>query len=109
MQMEQSLFKSASTILNGKLQQLLDNDFTSHKEEIKLLTPQPTKQRLDFLNRTINERLRVLIQLIPINSAGYPVNVRGTVKRLDNKRYLIQNKNISYVVGFNQIHYIANF
>ena len=34
---------------------------------------------------------------------------KGTVKKLDNKRYLIQNQNVSYVVNFNQIRYIANF
>ncbi len=49
MQMEQSLFKSASTIINGKLQQLLNNDCSSHGESIRLLTPQPAKQRLSFL------------------------------------------------------------
>ena len=43
MQMEQSLFKSASTIINGKLQQLLNNDFSFHEEPIQLLTPQPAK------------------------------------------------------------------
>ena len=53
--------------------------------------------------------MQVLIQLMPINNDGYPVNVRGTVKKLDNKRYLIQNQNVSYVVNFNQIRYIANF
>ena len=51
MQMEQSLFKSASTIINGKLQQLLNNDFSFHEEPIQLLTPQPAKQRLSFLNK----------------------------------------------------------
>ena len=103
MQMEQSLFKSASTIINGKLQQLLNNDFSFHEEPIQLLTPQPAKQRLSFLNKTINNGLQVLIQLMPINNDGYPV------KKLDNKRYLIQNQNVSYVVNFNQIRYIANF
>ncbi len=102
MQMEQSLFKSASTIINGKLQQLLNNDFSSHGEPIRLLTPQPAKQRLSFLNKTISNSLQVLIQLMP-------VNVRGTVKKLDSERYLIQNQNVSYVVNFNQIRYIANF
>ena len=109
MQMEQSLFKSASTIINGKLQQLLNNDFSFHEEPIQLLTPQPAKQRLSFLNKTITNGLPVLIQLMPLNNDGYPVNVRGTVKKLDNKRYLIQNQNVSYVVNFNQIRYIANF
>ncbi len=109
MQMEQSLFKSASTIINDKLQQLLNNDFSFHEEPIKLLTPQPAKQRLSFLNKTISNGLRVLIQLMPVNNDGYPVNVRGTVKKLDSKRYLIQNQNVSYVVNFNQIRYIANF
>lgn len=109
MQMEQSLFKSASTIINGKLQQLLNNDFSSHGESIRLLTPQPAKQRLSFLNKTISNSLQVLIQLMPVNNDGYPVNVRGTVKKLDSERYLIQNQNVSYVVNFNQIRYIANF
>ena len=109
MQMEQSLFKSASTIINGKLQQLLNNDFSSHGEPIRLLPPRPAKQRLSFLNNTISNSLQVLIQLMPVNNDGYPVNVRGTVKKLDSERYLIQNQNVSYVVNFNQIRYIANF
>ena len=108
MQMEQSLFKSTSTFLNNKLHQLLDNDFSVSKEQIKLLTPQPIKQRLSFLERTINSGIKVLVQLIPINNAGYPVNVRGTVKKIGDERYLIQSHNVSYIVGINQIRYIAN-
>ncbi|MCD7084320.1 hypothetical protein [Limosilactobacillus fastidiosus] len=108
MQMEQSLFKSTSTFLNNKLQQLLDNDFSVQKEQIKLLTPQPIKQRLSFLERTINSRIKVLVQLMPVNNTGYPVNVRGTVKRMRDERYLIQSHNVSYVVDINQIRYIAN-
>ncbi|WP_251574877.1 hypothetical protein [Limosilactobacillus agrestimuris] len=108
MQMEQSIFKSTSTFLNKKLQQLLENDFSVQKEQIKLLTPQPIKQRLSFLERTINSGIKVLVQLMPVNNAGYPVNVRGTVKKIGDKRYLIQSHNVSYVVGINQIRYIAN-
>lgn len=108
MQMEQSLFKSASTIINTKLRRLLDNDFPVSNKQIELLTPQPVKQRLSFINRTISDGLKVLFQLMPINNDGYPVNVRGTIKKLDNKRYLIRNRNVSYVVNFEQIRYVAN-
>ena len=59
MQIEQSKKKTTTTNKKGKLQQLLNNDFSSHGESIRLLTPQPAKQRLSFLNKTISNSLQV--------------------------------------------------
>lgn len=108
MQMNHSFLKSASTLINNKLQLLINDDFSSSIELPTLLTPQPDSQRHSFLERAINEGLKVVLQLMPVNSDGYPVNVRGSVKEISEGRYLIQNRNVSYVVKFNQIRYIAN-
>ncbi|MCD7123615.1 hypothetical protein [Limosilactobacillus caviae] len=46
---------------------------------------------------------------MPINNDGYPVNVTGNIAQLaDTDRYLITNRNVSYIVNFDQIRYIAN-
>lgn len=45
---------------------------------------------------------------MPKTSAGYPVNVSGTIKPLDSKRYLITDKNTYYITSFDQIRYISN-
>ena len=59
--------------------------------------------------RAIKDKIKATFQLMPINNDGYPVNVTGNIAQLANSnRYLITNQNVSYVVNFDQIRYIAN-
>ncbi len=108
MQIEQkSLFKFTPQIISNKLRNLFEED-SSHNQE-GLLTPQPAEQRQLFLKRAIKDKIKATFQLMPINNDGYPVNVTGNIAKLaDTNRYLITNQNVSYVVNFDQIHYIAN-
>lgn len=108
MQMKQSIFKTASNAISHTLHQLITNDSSSHNLPIALLTPQPEKQRHLFLQRVMTSQLHAFFQLTPINNAGYPVNIYGTLKQLKDGRYLIHNRNVDYVVNFDQIRYVAN-
>ena len=108
MQREPSIIKSASALINDKLQQLLDDDFSFKPAHINLLNQQPTNQRLSFLKKAIEDKLNVFLQLMPINNDGYPVNVRGIIKAIGNKRYLVKIHNVNYIVNVDQIRYIAN-
>ncbi len=79
------------------------------QKSIFKFTPQPAKQRQLFLKRAIKDKIKATFQLMPINNDGYPVNVTGNIAKLANSnRYLITNQNVSYVVNFDQIRYIAN-
>ncbi|WP_288659197.1 hypothetical protein [uncultured Limosilactobacillus sp.] len=76
--------------------------------QVRLLTPQPVHQRRLFLDRAISAHWSVFFQLMPKTAEGYPVNTYGQVNPLGNDRYLINSHQTSYVVGFDQIRYIAN-
>ncbi|MEY8441229.1 hypothetical protein AALA17_01000 [Lactobacillaceae bacterium 24-114] len=108
MQMEQSIFKTASNAINHTLHQLIKTEAPSQALPVVLLTPQPKKQRQLFLQQVMTKQLRAFFQLIPVNNAGYPVNIYGTLKKLKDGRYLIHNRNIDYVVNFDQIRYVSN-
>lgn len=86
----------------------LTKDVRPLTAQVFLLHPQPASQRQLFLNRAINDHLRVTFQLIPKTADGKPVNTKGHVKRLDKSRYLITSHNTFYIVCFDQIRYIAN-
>lgn len=109
MQIEQNpILKFTPQIISSKLHHLFEDDTPTPKEE-GLLTPQPAKQRKFFLKRAIKDKIKVSFQLMPINNDGYPVNVTGKIAELaDTNRYLITSQNVSYVVNFDQIRYIAN-
>lgn len=108
MQIEQKPFLNFTPeVISNKLRRLFEEKPTNHQEG--LLTPQPAKQRQLFLKRAIKDRIKATFQLMPINSDGYPVNVTGNITELANtNRFLITNHNVSYVVNFDQIRYIAN-
>lgn len=97
-----------SPIINRALKYLLTTDPQPLIPQVKLLNPQPAKQRRLFLHKAIAGRLRVTFQLMPKNADGFPVNVTGHVKALTKSRYLITSKNTFYPVDFDQIRYIAN-
>ena len=109
MQIEQkSIFKFTPQIISKKLRHIFEETPTDD-QQAGLLTPQPAKQRQLFLKRAIKDKIKATFQLMPINNDGYPVNVPGNIVQLANSnRYLITNQNVSYVVNFNQIRYIAN-
>ncbi|WP_367950446.1 hypothetical protein [uncultured Limosilactobacillus sp.] len=108
MQIEQkSLFKFTPQIISNKLRHLFEE--SPNDDQAGLLTPQPAQQRQLFLKRAIKDKIKATFQLMPINNDGYPVNVTGNIAQLaDTDRYLITNRNVSYVVNFDQIRYIAN-
>ena len=107
MQIEQkSIFKFTPQIISKKLRHIFE-ETPADDQQAELLTPQPAKQRQLFLKRAI--KIKATFQLMPINNDGYPVNVTGNIAQLANSnRYLITNQNVSYVVNFDQIRYIAN-
>lgn len=110
MQIEQkSLLKLTPQMISNKFRHLFEEPTSSiHRPE--LLTPQPVNQRYLFLKRAIAEKLNVTFQLMPLTADGHPVNVTGRISKLANSdRYLIVNRNVNYVVNFDQIRYIANF
>lgn len=109
MQIEQkSIFKFTPQIISKKLRHIFE-ETPADDQQAGLLTPQPAKQRQLFLKRAIKDKIKATFQLMPINNDGYPVNVTGNIAQLANSnRYLITNQNVSYVVNFNQIRYIAN-
>ena len=81
------------------------------QKSIFKFTPQIISDKLRHLfeERAIKDKIKATFQLMPINNDGYPVNVTGNIAQLANSnRYLITNQNVSYVVNFNQIRYIAN-
>ncbi|MBC8744554.1 hypothetical protein H5W18_08140 [Lactobacillus sp. Marseille-P7033] len=108
MQIEQkSLFKFTPQIISNKLRHLFEESLND--DQTGLLTPQPAQQRQLFLKRAIKDKIKATFQLMPINNDDYPVNVTGNIAQLaDTDRYLITNRNVSYVVNFDQIRYIAN-
>lgn len=109
MQIEQkSIFKFTPQIISKKLRHIFE-ETPADDQQAGLLTPQPAKQRQLFLKRAIKDKIKATFQLMPINHDGYPVNVTGNIAQLANSnRYLITNQNVSYVVNFDQIRYIAN-
>lgn len=103
-----SLFKLTPQIISNKFHQLFEESATQVKEP-GLMNPQPSNQRWLFLNHAIKDRIKVFFQLMPATNDGYPVNITGHVSQLANsKRFLITDQNVSYVVNFDQIRYIAN-
>ncbi|WP_225435791.1 hypothetical protein, partial [Limosilactobacillus reuteri] len=101
-------FKFTPQIISKKLRHIFE-ETPADDQQAGLLTPQPAKQRQLFLKRAIKDKIKATFQLMPINNDGYPVNVTGNIAQLANSnRYLITNQNVSYVVNFDQIRYIAN-
>ena len=102
-----TLLQRAPQILTRTIHHLMTADpaFVPH---VKLLTPQPSKQRQLFIKRAIQERWSVFCQLMPKTAEGYPVNTYGQIKALTDHRYLIRSRQTTYVVSFDQIRYIAN-
>ena len=108
MQIEQKpFFKLTPQIISNKFHHLFDTPTTKHYPE--LMQAQPLCQRRLFLKRAITDKLNATFQLTPVTAEGHPLNVTGKVSQLaDSNRYLIVNKNVNYVVRFDQIRYIAN-
>lgn len=105
---QKSIFKFTPQIISKKLRHIFE-ETPADDQQAGLLTPQPAKQRQLFLKRAIKDKIKATFQLMPINNDGYPVNVTGNIAQLANSnRYLITNQNVSYVVNFDQIRYIAN-
>lgn len=109
MQQSQDLtIAKISPIINRALKHLMTADSRPLAPHVKLLNPQPAKQRRLFLHKAIADHLRVTFQLMPTTADGFPVNVTGRVKALTKSRYLITSRNTFYLVNFDQIRYIAN-
>lgn len=106
MQLAQPFFKTAPHRIGNQLHKLLDDEFTNDNAPM-LLNQQPVSQRQIFLTRAITEKAMVFAQLLPINHDGQRVNIHGQVSALNNDRYLFQANNVSYVVTFDQINYLA--
>lgn len=107
MQIEQTIFRDAPQKISGRLRKLFDQAPQAPLEPA-LLTQQPVQQRQMFIQRAIDDGRQVFAQLLPVNGDGHRVDVHATVKKIANDRFLFQNHNLSYVVRFTQINYIAS-
>lgn len=105
MQIEQAM--NLNQKISRRLRQLFDQSPQEPKSP-RLLHQQPVQQRQLFINRVIRSGQRVFVQLLPINGDGHRINVHASVKRLPDGRFLFQTHNLSYVVQFPQVDYIAN-
>lgn len=105
-----SLFKETSPLLSRVIGQLFDDEPIRHRQhtDVTLLKPQPAAQRRQFLRQAIDRHYRVLLQVVPAGSDGFPENIRGYVKKLGQQKFLIYNHNLIYAVSFDQIRYIIH-
>ena len=106
-QIDQTIFRDAPQQISGRLRRLFEQAPHAPLEPV-LLHQQPVKQRQLFIRRAIEDGRLVFAQLLPVNGDGHRVNVHATVKKLTNDRFLFQAHNLSYVVHFTQINYIAS-
>lgn len=107
MQIEQTIFRDAPQKISGRLRKLFEQAPQVPLEPV-LLHQQPVEQRQLFIQRAIDDGRQVFAQLLPVNGDGYRVNIHATVKKLANDLFLFQTHNLSYVVRFTQINYIAS-
>lgn len=104
-----SLLKETPRLINQVIDQLFDTTpVTAKHEDVTLLTPQPVDQRRSFLHQAIKHHYKVVLQVVPAGSEGYPENIRGRVQALGKQRYLLTNRDVTYLLNFNQIRYIAH-
>lgn len=105
-----SLLKETPRLLTRVIDRLFDDepvDQDNHPR-ITLLNPQPLAQRQQFLQQAINHHYQVILQIVPTSPDGFPENVQAYVRPFGQHKYLLSNHNVTYVVGLNQIRYIAH-
>lgn len=107
MQIEQTILNGTAHKISGHLHKLFDQAPHAPAEPA-LLNQQPISQRQLFMKQAVADGRQVFAQLLPVNSAGYRVNIHATIKALSQGRFLFQTKNLTYVVRLPQINYIAS-
>ena len=89
------------------LKPLFEEPFFEQQPPVTLLPVEPLFQRQLFLKMAIDQQREVFVQLMPATAAGYPINVRGTIKAFDEQRYLLTHQNQTYFFTIQQLRYIA--
>lgn len=107
MQMSAQSFRNLkSNVLSTYFQDFFD-PAPQNFNKVRLLPVEPLFQRRLFLKKAISCKRPVFLQLDPLTDEGQTVNVRGVVHRMDRDRFLVTNRNLTYVFYIDQLRYIA--
>lgn len=104
-----TILTKGSLALNKYFHHFFDDEPYQHqlKPVEQVLPPQPVRQRKLFTRLAIEDHREIFMQLNPLTSDGEIINCRGTLSKLANGRFILQNQNISYIFSLEQIRYIA--
>lgn len=81
--------------------------FNLPTKQPQLLKQQPLSQRQLFLKKAIESQYIVFVQLRPRLLADKPINIEGTIHRLDQNRYLLTRGHVNYFFAIDQLQYLA--
>lgn len=103
------LLTRGSLALNKYLHNFFDEEPKHGQQALvqQVLPVEPLAQRKLFIKLALQDHRELFMQLNPLTSEGQIVNCRGQLRKLPNGRFLLKNKQLSYVFTLEQVRYIA--